>query len=738
MDMNRLQQQAAIARVARQQQNTHKAKLPSRSHGTASSYDADTGMDIIRLSDGSLQYALPDTTGVRIPGDQLIVRTGGGTTHIDAIKAKRILPIPSTRKLIEKLEEYPFKILFLSYDPENSDEVFYIGGDRPTPIEVFRQPYSGNFQSGNLTATGTGPNDWIVSILLSNSSNSNQSYDDPYRLVTIYGDGIRFETTEHGIGAMYCIGSGVWTTSTPYQVYGDYSDVPPEVVEYNSAIDNQCPPFSPVYIVAGTESDSEDFEGLAAPTAKLIQSTFTPQSYQLLIDNLNLDPPLIQQWATYGIPDGNPCYGHLGTGWFASINPAPYPNIYSELTSVKRQRDLADEIRYPRYTNYASGQANRTFTEYDTFNLRYFTFNGSFQTYTMRSFTSIKNYTGNFTHKIGQSIDGVNQFKNCESRYAETQWSGSRETNQGYQQVLNYVFKTADILPTQNFLFFGGDAPISSNEYQDNYTSGSASISSGDRFLNCDRSSCISYKFRQSSESVQAHRDPNGFVDQSSSQSSEASFFLSTENTKIELDRFQGIFTSAARIELAIETITILLGYGQTYSPDDSYWSNIIGKPVILANRISTDSTETLQAYGTIIDYTYEDYGANYFSFPSRMITSITVNLQELVTVPFDSHVVRYRGLRTIIYTIGGSIPEFFQTAGGGGDNFYFGKTSLFCIPSSFYYSTSSYAQDTERYVEEYQPIGNRFFRTKQPKKGKIKAINLPINQIKSVSYFSN
>lgn len=140
--IQRLQQQAAIARAARQQQNTHKAKLPPRPHGVAFSYDADSGLDIIRLSDGSTQYAVPDTSGVRSPGEALVVRTGGGTTHIDTLRARQTTSSVAFKKFIPKtVGNFLFMntILAVALDGNSknwerlSDPTSVVVGDYTTP-----------------------------------------------------------------------------------------------------------------------------------------------------------------------------------------------------------------------------------------------------------------------------------------------------------------------------------------------------------------------------------------------------------------------------------------------------------------------------------------------------------------------------------------------------------------------------------------------------------------------------
>lgn len=229
--IQRLQQQAALSRAARLQASYHKAKLPDRPHGVASSYDADSGMDIIRLSDGSTQYAFPDTSGVRSPGDSVVVRQGGGTTHVDAIKAKSVQPVPTKRKLL-KTEQHTFKILFSVV--EGNIQKFYIGGDRPTPQLIFEidiNIYDGDerdigvtdgptYIHGFISSFGIKPDDWIAGIRYSKWDADRFDYGDDIQYLSIINPTINEDfIPSNNIGITYPIDVTV-TTYSDYETTG--------------------------------------------------------------------------------------------------------------------------------------------------------------------------------------------------------------------------------------------------------------------------------------------------------------------------------------------------------------------------------------------------------------------------------------------------------------------------------------------------------------------------------------
>lgn len=158
---SRLQQQAALARAARQQQRAKKERSLPHPHATAAGFDADLGLERIQLSDGSIRYAAPETNGAIGIGDPVLMHESRGATHVDA-------PPSVKRRLNPQLPKSPpvttpFKVLF---SVESNDiRKFYIGGDRPVPVEILSLNMNDVYiYDIYISNTGKKKDDWIVTL----------------------------------------------------------------------------------------------------------------------------------------------------------------------------------------------------------------------------------------------------------------------------------------------------------------------------------------------------------------------------------------------------------------------------------------------------------------------------------------------------------------------------------------------------------------------------------------------
>lgn len=162
----KLRQEAALARAAIGKGKARAEKLSlwrSRS-GFSTGFDADLGLDTIRLADGSIRYAATNTNGARGIGQEMLVNQGQGMTSLDAMPTVKT---PGAVPIAKKPARPSTKILFSIEYIDGADYVadYYICGDRPTPTKIasISSPLNSldySFDSF-ITNTGTKQSDFI-------------------------------------------------------------------------------------------------------------------------------------------------------------------------------------------------------------------------------------------------------------------------------------------------------------------------------------------------------------------------------------------------------------------------------------------------------------------------------------------------------------------------------------------------------------------------------------------------
>ncbi len=114
-------------------------------------------------------------------GDRCLVQQlGEGVTAAGVLQATGGIPVggmvqkhgnsvdamPRVKRVVEKVSTGgatgKIKILFSQF--VDGMRVFYVGGDRTKPVEVFTMPAGTTFQSASLSNTGTGINKWVATI----------------------------------------------------------------------------------------------------------------------------------------------------------------------------------------------------------------------------------------------------------------------------------------------------------------------------------------------------------------------------------------------------------------------------------------------------------------------------------------------------------------------------------------------------------------------------------------------
>ena len=208
--LSRLQQQAAIARAANQQRLVHQLNYDERvnDHAIALGHDANVGLDLIQMADGSIQYAASDTNGVRGVGDTVLAHQGISSNTVDAMPyAKKLLPI---RQRGQTPTLYPIKVLFSIV--KDGQQEFYIGGDRSTPVLIVTSTDENSIAF--ITNQGKTKSAWVAGIM-DNSSTT---------VRTIYGTSAKNWVAaepadlKYSFGNLQWRGGGFWT-STEYDVY---------------------------------------------------------------------------------------------------------------------------------------------------------------------------------------------------------------------------------------------------------------------------------------------------------------------------------------------------------------------------------------------------------------------------------------------------------------------------------------------------------------------------------------
>lgn len=166
----KLQRSSRKARISSHRRKAKQYKINTDKNATIIGYNADTGQNIIQLTDGSIALASSDTNGSVAIGDSVPLH--GGTGNIDGLPYIKKQPIIATEALPKT--NYPVKVLFSVVNEETGNYEVYIGGDRNIPDLI----YSTNnpIQIGRITNTGTNKNDWIVSI----KTLSNDPINNPF------------------------------------------------------------------------------------------------------------------------------------------------------------------------------------------------------------------------------------------------------------------------------------------------------------------------------------------------------------------------------------------------------------------------------------------------------------------------------------------------------------------------------------------------------------------------------
>jgi hypothetical protein len=95
------------------------------------------------------------TTGAIAIGDTVIMRGG---SRIDALQRVKVATVAES----VVVPKYPVKILFSTI--EEAERVFWVGGDRQEPEQVFALSADATIRGATLTNTGEALEDWIVSL----------------------------------------------------------------------------------------------------------------------------------------------------------------------------------------------------------------------------------------------------------------------------------------------------------------------------------------------------------------------------------------------------------------------------------------------------------------------------------------------------------------------------------------------------------------------------------------------
>lgn len=103
-----------------------------------------SGSNCIAVRDGNNWYAIGESPG--------------------QVVGERVMRSRKYKQQSKPQQLYPFKVLFSIV--EDGMQKFYVGGDRSTPELIYQCPATENIEAW-LTNTGTGKDDWRVSIKMS-------------------------------------------------------------------------------------------------------------------------------------------------------------------------------------------------------------------------------------------------------------------------------------------------------------------------------------------------------------------------------------------------------------------------------------------------------------------------------------------------------------------------------------------------------------------------------------------
>lgn len=167
--IKRLQEQASRARLvahkARSQKNRERSS--TNPHAVNLGHNADVGMDILRLLDGSIRYATPQTNGARGVNEPVLMHQGQGVTRTDS--SPHIARKPQPKPPLTPKNKSHFKILFSII--EGNIQKFYVGGDRVQPLLIFE--IDTDIYKGEWYAPGEYPGGYTY-------TNGQYEYHQPY------------------------------------------------------------------------------------------------------------------------------------------------------------------------------------------------------------------------------------------------------------------------------------------------------------------------------------------------------------------------------------------------------------------------------------------------------------------------------------------------------------------------------------------------------------------------------
>jgi hypothetical protein len=144
-----LRQRRAINRVEAAMRKTEEVPKPGGYRYLGR--NADTGQGLVVGNDGSVIPGDIITSGHIKPGQSVRVAQAGGLVQLDQKpRVRKVVP-----PVAKKEEGGPVKILFSVV--EGAERIYYVGGDRVKPKELFRLP-STTSATAHLVATGKGLN----------------------------------------------------------------------------------------------------------------------------------------------------------------------------------------------------------------------------------------------------------------------------------------------------------------------------------------------------------------------------------------------------------------------------------------------------------------------------------------------------------------------------------------------------------------------------------------------------
>ena len=152
-----LKQRRAINRVEAAMRKTEETPKPGGYRYLGR--NADTGQGLIVGNDGSVIPGDIITSGHIKPGQAVRVAQAGGMVQLDQKpRVRKVVPPVVKEKKVPQV-----KIIFSAYSELEGSTIFYVGGDRKEPKELFRLPndvsYFGNI-TPNITITGSGLNSY--------------------------------------------------------------------------------------------------------------------------------------------------------------------------------------------------------------------------------------------------------------------------------------------------------------------------------------------------------------------------------------------------------------------------------------------------------------------------------------------------------------------------------------------------------------------------------------------------